>query len=215
MVVDHSYPGCSSSPEVGKLLKALLKAQQAYKPIARSESFGGEYGYRYSTWKDICESLYPPLLANGLVFLTRQSNSPNGWVMLGTLFHADSGEWMSSTAPIRDLSDSMGTRVDPQSYEIACTYAKKNLLVTLAGGWCEGDEQQAQAEVKQDDQQAAKYEAVRLKVEAGLEQFIANPKKTAQLFERMDALVSEGELRQEDCDCLKKKYAKKEVAIAH
>lgn len=223
MVIDHTYPGCSSSPEIGSLLKSLLAAQKSFKPIARSESFAGADGYRYSTWKDICDALYPPLLANGLVFLTRQSISPNGWVMIGTLYHAESGEWISSTAPIRDLSDGVGQRSDPQSYEIACTYCKKNLLVTLAGGWSEGDEQQDQqavAEQQADDQQAEKHEAVRLKVEAGLEQFKANPKKTKALFDRMDELVASGELRKADCDSLKKRYAPKpkkeeEVAVAH
>ncbi len=217
MVIDHTYPGCSSSPDIGSLLKSLLAAQRTFKPIAKSESFAGSEGYRYSTWRDICEALYPPLNANGLVFLSRQSNSPNGWVMVGTLYHAESGEWISSTAPIRDIADGIGQRSDPQSYEIGCTYAKKNLLVTLVGGWSVGDEQQDQAEVKVavDDQQAAQYEAVRLKVEAGLEQFQSNPKKQAALFTRMDELVAGGELRQEDCAALKKKYApKKEVAVA-
>ena len=145
MVLDNHYPGCSSSPDVGNLIKALAKAQAAFKPIARSEQFDvGGRSYRYSTWKDICEALYPPLLANGLVFMPRQSISANGWVMIGTLHHAESGEWISSTAPIRDVIDGYGQRSDPQSYEIACTYAKKNLLLTLAGGWAAGDEQAEQ-----------------------------------------------------------------------
>lgn len=225
MVLDNHYPGCSSSPDVGSLIKALAKAQSAFKPIARSEKYEiGDRSYRYSTWKDICEALYPPLLANGLVFMPRQSISANGWVMIGTLHHAESGEWISSTAPIRDVIDGYGQRSDPQSYEIACTYAKKNLLLTLAGGWAAGDEQAeqeaGQTPPQEQDEEAAKFEAVRLKVEAGLEQFKANPKKTKALFSRMEELVQEGELRESDCKALKEKYAPKkkeeeEVAVAN
>jgi hypothetical protein len=217
MVLDNHYPGCSSSPDVGELIKALAKAQAAYKPIAKSEKFDmGDRSYRYSTWKDICEALYPPLLANGLVFIPRQSVCATGWIMIGTLHHADSGQWISSTAPIRDVIDGYGQRSDPQSYEIACTYAKKNLLQTLAGGWAVGDEAPEQEQVvpQQDDQQAAAFEAVRARVEAGLEQFLANPKKTKSLFKRMDELVESGELRAEDCESLKKKYSPKEEEVA-
>jgi hypothetical protein len=187
----------------------------------------GERSYRYSTWKDICDALYPPLLANGLVFLPRQSVSQHGWVMVGTLFHAESGEWISSTAPIRDVVDGYGQRSDSQSFEIACTYARKNLLLTLAGGWAAGDEAAEQESVVAEqspeaDEANKKLDAVKLKVEAGLEQFKSNPSRTGELFARMDELVQKGELRESDCEELKKRYAvvekkprKKEVAVAN
>jgi hypothetical protein len=197
--------------------------------VAKSEKFDmGDRSYRYSTWKDICDSLYPPLLAQGLVFTPRQSVSANGWVMLGTLFHTESGQWISSTAPIRDVVDGYGQRSDSQSFEIACTYARKNLLMTLAGGFAAGDEaseqESAVPQVSEDGAAQQKLDAVRLKVEAGLEQFKSNPSRTSELFARMDELVEKGELRATDCDELKKRYAmkekknapqKKEVAVAN
>jgi hypothetical protein len=219
MVLDQHYAGCSSSPEVGKLVKALAQAQAAYKPVAKSASFEGRDTYRYSTWKDICDALLPSLLANGLVFIPRTTVTASGWQMVGTLAHGDSGEWISSTCPIRDNGS-----VDPRQWEIACTYAKKNLLLCLAGGWAEGDEAEDQdvaedAKVEEQiDQEIVAYEAIKAKVEGYLKLVTNNPAKMQEAHQKMDSLVEKGELRKPDAEWLKGAYPipepKKEKANA-
>jgi len=226
MLLDQHYPGCSSSPDIGDLIQALCKAQSEYKPVARSAKYDlGNKSYRYSTWADLCAAMYPALHKNGLVFIARQTCTPNGWVMVGTIAYGKTGQWITSTCPIRDVVDGYGTRTDSQSFEIGCTYARKTVFLCMAGGWAVGEEQQEQESAQEpaaDPEVAAdqaKREAIRLKVEMGLEQFANNAAKTKQLFARMDEMVAAGELSEADCKSLKEKYApkpspKKEMANA-
>lgn len=227
MLLDQHFSGCSSSPEIGDLIQALCLAQAEYKPVARSAKYElGNKAYRYSTWADLCEALYPALHKHGLIFLPRKTFTANGWVMVGTIAHGKSGQWITSTCPIRDVVDGYGTRSDSQSFEIGVTYAKKTLFLSMAGGYAVGDEQQEQesATAPAADPEAAaiqaKQEATRLKVEVGLEQFVTNPGKTRALFKRMDELVASGELSEQDSVALKTKYEpkpspKKEMANAN
>ena len=220
MVIDHATPGCSSSPDIQTLMAALAKAQASYKPIKRSALFDGGEGrqFRYPTWKDITDALYGPLLANGLVFLPRQSIGPDGrWIMVGMLYHHPSSEWISSTAPIRDVISDYGERGDSQSYEIACTYAKKNLLQTLAGGFTDDGEEVVGSEVQAEpqpeaaqpevvDPEVARLDAQRLKIETACEQFKDDPAKMQKFHTKMADLVATGDLRSSDCKDLKKKF---------
>lgn len=224
MLLDQHLVGCSSSPEIGKLISSLVKAQAGYKPVKKSEEYriSDTKSYWYSTWKDICEALYPSLLANGLTFIPRMSRTPEGWLMVGTLVHADSGEWITSTCPIRDSIDGHGVRVDPQSFEIGCTYAKKTLLMTLAGGWAEGDEVEendaakASEEVQDFDAAEEALNAKREQVEAALKLVARDPVKLKKYRLKMADLVEKGELRLADADDLADRYPLpgKEVASA-
>lgn len=221
MLLDQHFPGCSSSPDIGELVQALCRAQMQFTQIRRSAKYElGDRSYRYSTWADICHAMYPALHGQGIVFLARSSKSGESWVMVGTLCHGPSGQWITSTCPIRDVVDSYGVRGDSQSYEIATTYAKKTLLKSLAGGFEEGDEtaEQDAAIADASSMEDERYESVRLRCEAGLKQFSGNTKKTKAAFTRMDELVASGELRQGDCDALKKRFAlpqQEEVCVAN
>lgn len=214
MLLDQHFVGCSSSPEVGQLSLALVKAQAGYKPVAKSEEYriNDQKSYRYSTWKDICEALYPSLLANGLAFIPRMSPTANGWLMVGTLIHAESGEWITSVCPIRDSIDGHGTRSDPQSFEIGTTYAKKCLLMTLAGGWAAGDEVEEQdsaavsEQVQQVDQEAEKFAAIREKAETRLRLIAKDKAKVEATHDRLLELVANGEMREEDAQWLIETY---------
>jgi len=214
MLLDSHHVGCSSSPEVGALMKAICKAQAGYKPVKKSEEYriSDTKSYWYSTWKDICEALYPSLIANGLVFLPRISRTTEGWVMVGTLVHSESGEWVTSTCPIRDSLDGHGVRVDPQSFEIGCTYAKKTLLMTLAGGWAEGDEVEendaakVSEQVQEIDAEAEALDAKRRQVESALKLVAKDPGKLKKYRMKMVELVNKGELRQSDAEALAETY---------
>jgi hypothetical protein len=106
-------------------VKALCKAQMEFKAIKKSGVMEmRDHRYRYSTWTDICDALYPALHKNGIVFMPLQGRQGDTFVMMGMLLHGESGQWVSSTAPIRDvIADNLGIRGDSQSFEIATTYA--------------------------------------------------------------------------------------------
>jgi hypothetical protein len=201
-------------------VKALCLAQTEYRPIKKSAVMETRtQKFRYSTWKDICEALYPALNKHGLVFIPLQGRQGDSLVMMGKLIHT-SGQWLSSTAPVRDvIAGDLGIRGDAQSFEIATTYAKKTLLKALAGGWEEGDEQE--------EQQAAADQVERSKEEVELLQKIREQleivkgvrPKLEQVFKRIDKAVSDGRLKAEDAEQFRVQYPlpeqKREVANAN
>lgn len=217
-VTDRTFLGCSSSSTTGELLKALCKAQMGYIPIKKSGLMKTREGeYRYSTWADICQALYPSLNANGLVFMPLQSPWGDNWIMIGTLSHGPSGEWISSSCPIRDiLLPNMGLRADSQSFEIATTYAKKTLLKAMAGGWEEGDEAPEQKAAEEVVERTKEQEELLAKARSQLSLVKGNKDKVRKVFARIDVAVSEQRLSQADADELKREYEepKEEVVNA-
>jgi hypothetical protein len=214
MLLDSHFTGVSSSPDVREFVKALVQAQATYRPIAKSEEYKvhEDKSYWYSTWKDIVDAIYPSLLANGIVFLPRMTKTAEGWLMVGTLIHGESGEWMTSTCPIRDVVNGHGVRTDPQSFEIGCTYAKKVLLKTLAGGWEVGDETsehdaaQVTEEVVEMDAETEALNAKYEQVEAALRMVANDEVKLRKYRMKIIGLVTKGELRESDAEVLAEKY---------
>jgi len=177
-MVEHGLFGVSSSPETKQLVAALCKAQAEYKAIPKTGNNAFK-GYRYSTFRDICETLLPALLKHGFPMPTFQVGMVKevGNCMLGTLRHS-SGEWVSSIMPLRDQLDKAGERVeDNQSLEAANTYAKKMLFLGLAGGWSMGDEPHEEGDKK--DEKSPAITAV--------EKRLTEVKAGATLFERAKA----------------------------
>lgn len=222
MVIDHQLPGCSSSPDISELIQALCKAQAEFPAIKKSGVMRlRDESYRYSTWADLCQALYPPLHKHGLVFMPLEGRQGDQWCMVGMLTHGPSGQWVSSTCPIRDVVDGMGIRGDSQSFEIATTYAKKTLFKALAGGWEEGDEApEQQAAVQQAERTKEETELLE-KVRTQLEMVKGNRAKLEAVFTRIDTAVKEGRLKPEDAKAfvdaypLPAKSIKKEVAVAN
>jgi hypothetical protein len=220
MVIDRQLPGCSSSPEIAELIKALCKAQMEFKPIKKSAVMEmRSQRYRYSTWKDICEALYPALNKHGLAFIPLQGKQGDSFMMMGMLVHGDSGQWVSSTAPIRDvLAEGLGIRGDSQSYEIATTYAKKTLLKAMAGGWEEGDEQEDQQQAQESVQRSKEQQELLEKIRSQLELVKGNRQKLESVLKRVAELAKEGVIPEADAEQFANDYPlpkKKEVAVAH
>jgi hypothetical protein len=223
MVIDHQLPGCSSSPEIAEIVKALCKAQMEFKAIKKSGVMEmRDHRYRYSTWTDICDALYPALHKNGIVFMPLQGRQGDTFVMMGMLLHGESGQWVSSTAPIRDvIADNLGIRGDSQSFEIATTYAKKTLLKAMAGGWEEGDEAQEQQAAVEQVERSKEEIALLEKVKGQLELVKGNRQKLESVLGKIEAAVKDGRLKEEDAKKFKDEYplpekaAKKEVAVAN
>ena len=140
MELHHELAGVSSSQETKALYKALCSAQKKYQPIKRSGVNRIE-GFRYPTFRDICDATLPSLLENGFAqpsYMTGYDRGRGQWVMVGTLNH-ESGEWISSVCPLL-MGYPEGSHPGIQNLEIDCTYAKKILHQGLCGGWLESEE---------------------------------------------------------------------------
>lgn len=140
MQLDASLVGVSSSQQTGELYKALVKAQRGYKPIKRSGLNQAE-GFRYATFADICEGTVPSLLEAGLAqptFSMGFDKTIGRWVLIGTLCHAESDQWVSAVCPLM-IGFPEGSRPGIQDLEIDNTYAKKILMGNLVGGWLESE----------------------------------------------------------------------------
>jgi hypothetical protein len=140
MVIDHAFPGITSSPNTELLVAALCKAQAEYPAIEKggNNTFGK---YKYMRYSDICEALREPLLKHGLPLpQIKLAFFAGQWVVVGTLSHI-SGQFVTSLCPLYLGFDKEGApRQDMQSLGSAVTYAKKYLLLGLVGGWAEDDD---------------------------------------------------------------------------
>ena len=217
----HEMPSSDDGTEPGmkELLAALARARLKLKAIEMSGNFTGEEDYKYSTWTDVCLALDPCLLPEGLIFVAKERLTVHGWIMFGRLYHASTGAFLESQAPIKD-----GGSNDPRDWLAACTYARKGLYLELGGGYSRNpfDGQQAADEVAKPEQaeqtvtDEVALDAMRDKVAAGMK-LLRTPDKIAEGLAKAEGLVREGRLRERDLKQIAKQYLtktapKKEVA---
>lgn len=214
----HEMPSSDDGLDAGmtELLAALARARLKLKAIEMSGNFTGEEDYKYSTWTDVCQTLDPCLLPEGLVFIAKERLTVHGWIMFGRLYHAPTGAYLESQAPIKD-----GNSNDPRDWLAACTYARKGLYLELGGGYSRNpfDGQQAAEEVAKPEQTVTDevaLDAMRDKVSAGMK-LLKTPDRIAEGLAKAEALVKEGRLRERDLKQIAKQYTpkpsiKKEVA---
>jgi hypothetical protein len=120
--------GPSGSPATGQLTKALAAAQADY-PTVKYDSANPHFRSKFASYAACCEALRGPLTKQGISLPDfRPGLIGNQWIVMGTLRH-QSGEWISAIAPLL-----MG-KADMQSFGAAMTYAKRTLLMALAGGF--------------------------------------------------------------------------------
>ena len=128
MNYDNSIVGPSSSPETSELTKALGKAQADY-PLVTFDSANPHFKSKFASYAQCCDALRGPLTKNGLALPDFRPGMVAGqWIVVGTLRHL-SGQWIAGAAPLL-----MGKN-DMQSFGAAMTYAKRTLLMALAGGF--------------------------------------------------------------------------------
>jgi len=210
-----------AEPDMKELLGSLAKARLKLKAVEMSGNFTGEEDYKYSTWADVCMALDPCLLPEGLIFVAKERLTIHGWIMVGRLYHAATGTYLESQAPIKD-----GGSNDPRDWLGACTYARKGLYLELGGGYSRNpfDGQQAaeeEAKPEQAEQSVTNevaLDAMRDKVAAGMK-LLKTPDRIAEGLAKAEALVKDGRLRMADLKAIAKQYMdkpsnKKEVASA-
>ena len=136
--------GASESPEIQHLIGALVKAQSLY-PTIDMDAKNDHFRSKYATYRGCCEALRVPLTSNGIALPSFQSAYMQGigWILIGVLRHV-SGQFISGSVPLlnpetqktdRNTKEVVVTPPGMQGLGSAMTYAKRQLLLSLSGGW--------------------------------------------------------------------------------
>lgn len=134
MTYDNNILGPSSSPETDQITAALALAHAESHHVAL-DAANPHFKSRFSSYATCCDTLRGPLTKNGIALPDFRPGLTNGnWIVVGTLRHK-SGQWISGIAPL------LNPKGDMQGFGAAMTYAKRTLLMALAGGFSgEGDD---------------------------------------------------------------------------
>jgi hypothetical protein len=171
--------GPSGSPATGQLTKALAAAQAEY-PVIKFDSANPHFRSKFASYAACCEALRGPLTRNGLSLPDFRPGLINGqWIVMGTLRH-QSGEWISAIAPL------LMNKPDMQAFGAAVTYAKRTLLMALAGGFSGEADDDGQS-VSQPDPQPANH-AKTMQYEAEAKRAIAEAKDEAAAKKHLDTV---------------------------
>ena len=145
----------NTSQEITRLSQSMLKVQQQLQPAikdARNTFVGNDY----ATLNSVMEACKDSLIAHGIWLTQLPTPAPvelgTGHIALETkLIHAESGEWISSTAVIPLPKN------DPQGMGSAITYARRYSLCAMLGIITEDDDGNAAS--NPDQKQAKLYRA--------------------------------------------------------
>jgi polyhydroxyalkanoate synthesis regulator phasin len=127
------------SEGIGQLVGALAKAQGSYEPIRKNRTVkvamkaGGAYDFRYATLDSVLDATRTALAVNGLAITATVTDK------LTVLLMHESGEWLSSVAPMPAIGGNW------QAYGSALTYARRYLISTMLGVASESDDDGAAA----------------------------------------------------------------------
>ena len=127
-----------TSPNITKLSQAMLKVQQQLQPAIK-DAKNTFVGNDYATLNSVMETCKDALISHGIWLTQLPCPAPvelgTGHIALETkLIHAESGEWISSTAVIPLPKN------DPQGMGSAITYARRYSLCAMLGIVTEDDD---------------------------------------------------------------------------
>lgn len=120
------------SPTIGKIAKALAKAQAGFPTVAKDQTAtipmkgGGSYSYNYANLASTIDACRESLVANEIA-LVQPTTSAQGRVTVQTMLVHSSGEWMSS-----DLSMPVAEN-RAQAVGTAISYARRYALQAFVG----------------------------------------------------------------------------------
>lgn len=128
----------NTSSAITKLSQAMLKVQQQLQPAIK-DAKNTFVGNDYATLNSVMETCKDALISHGIWLTQLPCPAPvelgTGHIALETkLIHAESGEWISSTAVIPLPKN------DPQGMGSAITYARRYSLCAMLGIITEDDD---------------------------------------------------------------------------
>lgn len=125
------------SESIGKLGAALAKAQSTMEEAKENTSnpfFKSTYADLTSVWR-ACKS---SLATNDLAIVQAVDSEGEKTVLVTTLIHGGSGEWMKSFLPLYVPKN------DSQSMGSALSYARRYALAAIVGVYVEGEDDDAE-----------------------------------------------------------------------
>jgi len=137
----------NTSSAITKLSQAMLKVQQQLQPAIK-DARNTYVGNDYATLNSVMDACKDALLIHGIWLTQLPCPAPvelgTGHIALETkLIHAESGEWISSTAVIPLPKN------DPQGMGSAITYARRYSLCAMLGIITEDDDANAASDLGQ------------------------------------------------------------------
>lgn len=132
-----------SSDSIGAISLALAKAQATIENAVK-DSNNPFFKSKYADLAAVRNSCKKPLSENGLA-VSGSVICENGiWIYVGTLSHAESGEWFRTYVPL------LMTKNDMQGFGSAQTYAERFALKSLVGVATEDDDGNAACAKKEE-----------------------------------------------------------------
>lgn len=115
-----------------KVMKAIFNVQQTV-PVLKRDATGSTGGrnYKYTPLDKVWEACSASLKAEGLAIMqsptATSENGSYGDFFQTTIYHIESGEWVSETSNMKAIKD------DPQAFGSAVTYYRRYMLVSMLG----------------------------------------------------------------------------------
>jgi hypothetical protein len=118
-------PGVMTSPSIGNIMPALIKAQSEIENAAKTET-NPHFGQKYADLASVRAAVLGPLTSNGLGYIQLPSYGAGGATVITLLVH-NSGEYIANslTLPV--------DRPNPQRVGSAITYGRRYSLMAITG----------------------------------------------------------------------------------
>lgn len=138
-----------TSESIIKIAPALLRAQKGIS-FASKDATNPHFKSRYADLPAVIDAVKSALNDNGIVFLQSATDSEAGILRMTTRLIHESGEWIEDTAtmPI--------SKLDPQGFGSAMTYARRYCLAAITGLYQDDDDGNAASGIKQSSKSVAK-----------------------------------------------------------
>ncbi len=114
-----------NSAEVNELFKALVKAQSEFSVIPKGAD-NPFFKSKYAALPDVVQAATPILARNGLAISQLVTNVDGKDALTTVLLH-ESGQYLSSTAPLHLVKN------DPQAHGSAITYMRRYAFMAILG----------------------------------------------------------------------------------
>ena len=169
-MIDNTFIlGPSSSADTAELTKAMAKAHAEINAVALDSS-NPHFRSKFSSYQQCCDTLRGPLTKNGIALPDFRPGLVGGqWVVVGTLRHT-SGQYITGIAPLYN------PKSDMQGFGAAMTYAKRTLLMALAGGFSGEPDDDGQSVQSVNKPEPAKVATKSMEIEARATLAIAEAK---------------------------------------
>ena len=122
------------SDKIDQIAKALVLAQGNMGAVIKNEKAqvfskrtGGNFTYTYADLAAVLDVITPALQAQGIAFIQCPGGEPGVIEIETMLMHAESGQWLSSTLPLRLPTD------DPQDAGKVITYLRRYAALAMCG----------------------------------------------------------------------------------